>query len=197
MANLCDTTYKVTGKRESVMQMWDILKQLEVNSRNVSLSRLAESYGIDYEERGIGVRGHIYFADLEEEKDGTLLLSFDTETAWSACYSLFLAIEECSEDSLSFSYREIEPGCEVFYIHDEGDFFPESLIIICGGDENFEEYNEDTFTSIKEIATLWCELMGLPEDFLKGKGEEEITDFINAYEYEDERFFNIYEFSRI
>ena len=33
---------------------------MEVNSKNIWLYQLAEHYGIDYEKKGISVRGHIY-----------------------------------------------------------------------------------------------------------------------------------------
>ena len=62
MANICDTQYKVMGERKAVADLWDTLLTMEVNTKNVSLNRLAEHYGIDYEKRGISVRGHIYWA---------------------------------------------------------------------------------------------------------------------------------------
>ena len=61
MANICDTQYKVTGSRKAVADLWNTLQELEVNSNNVYLYLLAEHYGIDYEKKGISVRGHIYW----------------------------------------------------------------------------------------------------------------------------------------
>ena len=58
MANICDTQYKVTGSRKAVADLWNTLQELEVNSNNVYLYLLAEHYGIDYEKKGISVRGH-------------------------------------------------------------------------------------------------------------------------------------------
>ena len=66
MANICDTQYKVTGSRKAVADLWNTLQELEVNSNNVYLYLLAEHYGIDYEKKGISVRGHIYWAEYEE-----------------------------------------------------------------------------------------------------------------------------------
>ena len=63
MANICDTQYKVTGSRKAVADLWNTLQELEVNSNNVYLYLLAEHYGIDYEKKGISVRGHIYWAE--------------------------------------------------------------------------------------------------------------------------------------
>lgn len=90
MANICDTQYKVTGSRKAVADLWNTLQELEVNSNNVYLYLLAEHYGIDYEKKGISVRGHIYWAEYEENvEDDYALLSFDTESAWSSCDLFF------------------------------------------------------------------------------------------------------------
>ena len=90
MANICDTQYKVTGSRKAVADLWNTLQELEVNSKNVYLYLLAEHYGIDYEKKGISVRGHIYWAEFEENvEDDYALLSFDTESAWSSCDLFF------------------------------------------------------------------------------------------------------------
>lgn len=63
---------------------------MEVNSKNIWLYQLAEHYGIDYEKKGISVRGHIYWAEFEaDETNDYYLLSFDTESAWDACSELF------------------------------------------------------------------------------------------------------------
>ncbi|WP_256448698.1 MULTISPECIES: hypothetical protein [Proteiniphilum] len=40
--------------------LWKTLQDLEVNSKDVYLYRLAEHYRIDYEKKGISVRGNIY-----------------------------------------------------------------------------------------------------------------------------------------
>ena len=90
MANICDTQYKVCGEPEAVRDLWNTLRKLGVNGNDISLYLLAEHYGIDYEKKGISVRGYIYWADFEENKDTDYcLLSFDTESAWSACDMLF------------------------------------------------------------------------------------------------------------
>ena len=107
MANICDTQYKVTGSRKAVADLWNTLQELEVNSNNVYLYLLAEHYGIDYEKKGISVRGHIYWAEYEEDDENTLL-SFETESAWDACTELFEEINHHLHDELSISYRVCE-----------------------------------------------------------------------------------------
>lgn len=83
MANQATTTYKVTGSRKAVGDLWNTLQKMEVNSKNVWLDDLAKFYGVDYEAKHISVRGKIYWAEFEEdEENDTRLLSFETETAW-------------------------------------------------------------------------------------------------------------------
>lgn len=143
MANLATTTYKVTGIREAVNNLWTTLQNMEVDSKDIWLFKLAEHYGIDYEKKQISVRGHIYWAEYEEEEENDYyLLSFDTETAWDACNELFLEINRILGDELSISYRCCESGCDLFYTHDEGDFFPEECCVSSYG-EPFEDACED------------------------------------------------------
>lgn len=104
MANTCTTTYKVTGSRKAVNDLWNVLQKMEVNSKNVLLYQLAEQYGIDYEKKGISIRGHIYWADFEaDERNDNYLLSFETESAWCACTELFEEINHTMHDELSIS----------------------------------------------------------------------------------------------
>ena len=116
MANQATTTYKVTGTRKAVNDLWSTLQKMEVNSKNIWLYQLAEHYGIDYETKQISVRGHIYWAEYEEDPaNDYYLLSFETETAWDACNELFEEINHLLWDELSISYRVCECGCEVYY----------------------------------------------------------------------------------
>lgn len=130
MANVCTTTYKVTGTRKAVNDLWNTLQSMEVNSKNIWLYQLAEHYGIDYEAKGISVRGNIYWADFEaDEENDYYLLSFDTESAWSACNEFFEEINHVLSDEFSISYRETECGCDIYYVHDEGEYFPEECCV--------------------------------------------------------------------
>lgn len=92
MANQATTTYKVTGTRKAVNNLWNTFQSMEVNNKNIWLSDLAKHYGIDYEAKQICVRGHIYWAEYEEDED-VCLLSFETETAWDACNDIFFEID--------------------------------------------------------------------------------------------------------
>ena len=84
MANICDCTYKITGSREAVLNLYNAIKENDDNQSNVSLYKLAEHYCIDYEKRKISVRGSIYFYELDESDNPECpVLTIETETAWT------------------------------------------------------------------------------------------------------------------
>ena len=113
MSNICDTQYKVRGTRKALIDLWNTLQELNVNTTNVYLYKLAEHYGIDYERRGISVRGYIYWAEFADDEDGGVL-SFDTESARTACDLFFEELNRALGGELSISYREIECGGDIF-----------------------------------------------------------------------------------
>ena len=181
MANICDTQYKVMGERKAVADLWNTLQTMEVNTKNVYLYKLAEHYGIDYEKMGISVRGYIYWAEFEADDD-ICLLSFDTESAWSACEEFFDELNKVLGGELSISYREIECGCDIFYVHDEQGFFPEECCVGSSG-EPFEDACEDIFDTCQDAIAKWCEKMAISQG---DRTDDEMVDFINGYEYENE-----------
>ena len=193
MANQASTTYKVTGTRKAVSDLWNTLQSMNVNTKNIWLDDLAKFYGIDYEAKHISVRGHIYWAEYEEdEENDNYLLSFCTETAWDACNDLFEEINHLLWDELSISYRVCECGCEVYYVHDEGNYFPEEACVSSYG-EPFEDACDDVYDTIADAIKEWCSKMNIE----KGeRTDEEMMDFINEYDYEDdETYFYIRTFT--
>ena len=183
MANQATTTYKVTGSRKAVNDLWSTLKKMEVNSKDIWLYQLAEHYGIDYEARQISVRGHIYWAEYEEAPaNDYYLLSFETETAWDACNELFEAINHILQDELSISYRVCECGCEVYYTHDEGDFFPEECCVSSYG-KPFQDACDDVYETVEDAIREWVSKTGVEQG---ERTQEQMVDFINEYEYDDE-----------
>ena len=183
MANQATTTYKVTGSRKAVNDLWNTLQKMEVNSKDIRLYQLAEHYGIDYESRQISVRGHIYWAEYEEAPaNDYYLLSFETETAWDACNELFEAINHILQDELSISYRVCECGCEVYYTHDEGDFFPEECCVSSYG-KPFQDACDDVYETVEDAIKEWVSKTGVEQG---ERTQEQMVDFINEYEYDDE-----------
>ncbi len=193
MANTCDTSYKVIGSPKAVKKLWNTLQEMEVNSKNVYLYELAERYGIDYKKKGISVRGFIYWAEFEEkESDDYCLLSFDTETAWSACDLFFDELNKALGGELSISYREIEPGCDIYFVHDECGWFPEECCVSSSG-EPFEESCSDVFSTVKDAINEWCTKMNIEQG---ERTDAEMHEYISEYEYDDlDTYFYINEFT--
>ena len=156
MANICDTQYKVMGERKAVADLWNTLQTMEVNTKNVYLYKLAEHYGIDYEKMGISVRGHIYWAEFEADED-ICLLSFDTESAWSACEEFFDELNKVLGGELS--------------------------VCVSSSGEPFEDACEDIFETCQDDIAKLCEKMGISQG---DRTDDEMVDFINGYEYENE-----------
>ena len=193
MANQATTTYKVTGTRKAVSDLWNTLQSMNVNTKNIWLDDLAKFYGIDYEAKHISVRGHIYWAEYEEEEENDkFLLSFSTESAWDACNDLFEEINHLLWDELSISYRVCECGCEVYYVHDEGNYFPEEACVSSYG-EPFEDAFDDVYETIADAIKEWCSKMNIEQG---ERTDEEMMNFINEYDYEDdETYFYIRTFT--
>ncbi len=193
MANTCDTSYKVIGSPKAVKKLWNTLQEMEVNSKNVYLYELAERYGIDYQKKGISVRGFIYWAEFEEkESDDYCLLSFDTETAWSSCDLFFDELNKALGGELSISYREIEPGCDIYFVHDECGWFPEECCVSSSG-EPFEESCGDVFSTVKDAINEWCTKMNIEQG---ERTDAEMLEYISEYDYDDlDTYFYINEFT--
>ena len=189
MANHCYTTYKITGSQKAVKNLWDTLVSMGVNTECVSLSDLAEHYGIDYENRQISVRGCIFYAEYES---GENLLTLRTRTAWAGCHKFFWAVNEVLGNEMSISFREKEPDSGIFRIHDEGEFFAEKCCVFSSGDP-FENLYYSDFDSIESAIQEWCSKMGVERD---DKLEEEMMDYINGYEYDGmDAYFNIQKYT--
>lgn len=193
MANTCDTSYKVIGSPKAVKKLWNTFQEMEVNSKNVYLYELAERYGIDYEKKGISVRGFIFWAEFEEkESDDYCLLSFDTETAWSACDLFFDELNKALGGELSISYRDIEPGCDIYFVHDECGWFPEECCVSSSG-EPFEESCSDVFSTVKDAINEWCTKMNIEQG---ERTDAEMLEYISEYDYDDlDTYFYINEFT--
>jgi hypothetical protein len=182
MANQATSQYVVTGSRKAVSDLWVAFQQLGVNSKNVWLDALAEYYGIDYEAKHISVRGHIYWAEyIEDDENDQYRLSFETESAWDACNDLFFEINHLLFDALCISYRVMECGCEVYYVHDEGCFFPELCCVSSYGGP-FEDACDDVYATLEDAIAIWTSKTGIEQG---ERTVKEMVDFINDYEYED------------
>lgn len=96
--------------------------------------------------------------------------------------SYYFEINRLLDDELSISYRCCECGCEVYYTHDEGDYFPEECCVSASG-EPFEDCCDDVYGTIGEAIKEWTSKTGIEQG---ERTDEQMMDFINEYEYEDD-----------
>jgi hypothetical protein len=190
MANNCDTTYKIVGSKRAIDNLWHTLSEtFEGNGHDIWLFKLAEHYGIDWRNQGIYVRGRIYYIEREDED----IITICTDTAWDGCHDLFYAINEVLDDELSISYMEIEPGMEIFRVHDADGFFGEECVLYADGNP-FDYQCEELFDTIDDAIDFWCARMGVKREM--SLSQKQYLDMINKYEYDDEdTYFNIYTFT--
>ncbi len=128
-----------------------------------------------------GLRGHVYWAEFEADDD-ICLLSFDTESAWSACEEFFDELNKVLGGELSISYREMRMWMRHFLCPRRARLLPEECCVSSSG-EPFEDACEDIFDTCQDAIAKWCEKMGISQG---DRTDDEMVDFINGYEYENE-----------
>lgn len=184
MANICFTIYKITANVENSEAYKQLKSFLDSSEKNFWLGSLAKHFDIDCESLKIDVRG--WAIDFYEENG---VITLEVESKWSPNEELFLVINEKYDCELSVSWRAEEPGCEIFWIHDEDDYFPERYYVDCSGFDNCEC---DYFETAKEVIDYWCKLTGNKRG---RKSDEKMLEMIEYWEYEDDdTFFNVHEF---
>ena len=189
MPNWAVTDYVITGSKEDVKKIADAANNAGKSGDQPGafgrwLGAFAKNLGIDWEALNIMVRGE-FASEIEynENEDGTAELRFMTESAWAGCDDLFEAVRNLFDGRVSISYCCEEPGCCVYYKHDEGGYFPSEVHIECGGEPfDFQDGQYDCIT-VKDAIDYWCECM---EYDSTGKSEEEMLKIIDDYEYEDD-----------
>lgn len=186
MANTCCTIYKITGIDGNNDAYNQLKEYLDKNWKELWLGDMAKFYGVDFEELGISARGWVCY--YEEDKG---VITLDVDSAWAPNEQLFEEINNKLDNQLSISWKAEEPGCEIFWIHDEGGYFPENYYVDCSGFDNCEC---DYFETLEEVVDYWCKLTGEKRD---GRTDEEMLKVIEDWEYEDEdTFFIVHEFDR-
>lgn len=88
MANQASTTYKVTGTRKAVSDLWNTLQSMNVNTKNIWLDDLAKFYGASTTRQstsasvvisiGLSTRKTktMYSCHLRQKRHGTLAMNF-------------------------------------------------------------------------------------------------------------------------
>lgn len=194
MANICFTTYKITGI-DGNCNAYDTLVNALANlkdTRHPWLGTLAKELGMDYESKGYMMRGNIIVRHEEDSPwDNGRVLTLEVASAWSPNDEFFNDINETLGNQLSISWRAEEPGCEIYWVHDEQGFFDGDNIYADGCGE-FESFY---FNSLTEAVNYWCEVM----QYDRGdKTDVDMLNIIENWEYEDEdSYFYIHEFKQM
>ena len=186
MANTCFTTYRIVPSnvnKDAFNKLIDALSKFA--DWQIHLGDLADELGVEWRNKGYSVRGKIVYW---KERQGVIFM--DVESAWSACDDLFEDINKTLSKGLSISYREEEPGCDIFYIHDERGFFPDNYFVDAyGGD-----FECSYFETLEEVIDYWCKCMKCGRG---DKTDEQMRAIIEEWEYDDDdTFFFIHEFTR-
>ena len=181
MANICNTDYCIGGNIESLVKFNEKLKTLSENEyEEIYLGKLLKSFGID--DKDIRTCGEIIYYNLNLENNK---LWITVTSKWSGCHEVFNVINETIfNDDLIISYREIEPGCEIYDVYDPQEVFWEECCVDIYGLDDFNEGEE--YTTIAIAVNDWYKVFKDKIDvnhFDKLSIEDKI-DFINNYEYE-------------
>ena len=193
MANTCFTIYKIMGtdrQTEAYNKLVSALTELK-GERSSWLGTLATKLGLDWENMGLPVRGDIiHWEEYEGLYTPELLL--DVESAWTPCIELFDAINEHLGGELSISWRAEEPGCELYWKHDEGRFFDEDNFYVDADGDMFESFYA---SELLDVIDDWCSVMKYDRG---DKSDNEMREIIENWEYEDDDiYFNIHEFENM
>ena len=140
MANWCDTSYRIVGKKEEVYELYSKLQQLE----NIQEPLVPNDFGVLWlgclvtvlggDWNDIHCRGKIIDFSLDDD-----VLSIYTETAWGEMDEVRHFIEKVYP-ALKIYYYEEECGCGIYQTNDKHGHFFSSRYIFDDQDGEGVEY---------------------------------------------------------
>ncbi len=159
MPNWCTTDYTLIGEKESVIKLFNDLKQVvdvDRTKESKPFTFLGNSYWLGYIQKSLlpdvkeelPARGELSYIDedIHYYDSDMAAIKLSTETAWCACSELMDKIAE-KYDLQLFYYSE-ESGCGIFETNDvEGHFFP-SRFMVDSEQEGIEYY--ETFDQVAD-----------------------------------------------
>lgn len=188
MPNWATTDYVIVGDKEDVKKIADAAENAGKSGESSWaidrwLGSFAENLGIDWDGLHLTVRGY-FVSDITYKEDGdTAELRFCTESAWTGCDNLFEAVRVLFNGRVSISYFCEEPGCCVYYKHDEGNYFPADVYVECAGEPFDGQDGQYECITVKDAIDYWCECV---EYDRKDETDDEMLQIIEGYVYEDE-----------
>ncbi len=186
MANLCNSTYRITGEASELDALYELMSRLEKEKENGNwVGHIVEALNDKIPEH-LYVRG--WWNELDREED---CISFSLESAWDPIYEAWDFI--CSKyDSLAAYFIGEESGCEVYLKrdHPEKEWFSDNYYVdICTPkEEYFHEYFkniDDAFRYIEKIADtniITCEDI---EGLNSAWSEEHHDAYIYLHEFQE------------
>ena len=167
MPNWSTTDYALVGKKESVLKLFNDLKQVvEVvrTKESKPFTFLGNSYWLGYIQENLlpevkeklPARGELSFIDedIHSYDSDMASIKLTTETAWSACSELMDKIAE-KYDLQLFYYSE-ESGCGIFETNDvEGQFFPSRYMV------DSEQEGIEYYETLEQVADAIEKLTGI------------------------------------
>ena len=101
------------------------------------------------------------------------------DAVWAGCHDFFYAVNEVLGDVMSISYREIEPSCHIFFVHERASFLQKGAV----------SHTQEVHLMICVMTLLILLKMsyrnGAPRRGVErvDKPEEEMMDYINRFTF--------------
>lgn len=185
MANICTSTYRITGKSSELQALYTLMCRLsrEKKENGNWVGHIVEALNGEIPPH-LYVRG--WWSDLERDCNS---LMFNQESAWEPIYEAWDFI--CSQFKTLSAYFISEESAMEIYLkrnHDKYDWFPEKYCI--EGCTPKGEYFQEDFINIEaafEYLRKWCDATIVTEsdiEKLNLKWQEVSEDaFVYFYEY--------------
>lgn len=175
MPNWCDTTYTVTGEKEKVKQLYDLITKLNKQPGDLWMGDISYALGGTEDDTA---RGWVYGID-ELSQDGNQF-TFYCNTAWGETSEWRYFVEAHAD--VSILYTAIEPGCDV-YLTNDNEYIGKYII---DDDTDVQEYpysEQEVIDIVNDRYEQHCETI---EDCIKfakqfSDNEDDKFLFINQF----------------
>lgn len=190
MANICDTEVIIRGPQEVLENLNNILDEFWSQAplgKAIPMIDFLKYLEVESDD----VRGSITYHYLDKDiTTGKDMLLIDTESKWTPMDNAFKALNKSLENVLTISRRAIEPGCDLYWVCDPCDDFPEECYVI-----DYINGESDVMT-IADAIDNWCEIVNISRD---GRSDREMLNVIYGYNNEtinNDKAYEIHEFKR-
>lgn len=186
MANICNSTYRITGEAEELDTLYALMLKLRKEKENGCwVGHIVEALNDGKIPEHLYVRGW-WEEDIERGKD---YICFSLNSAWEPIYEAWDFI--CSKfQSLRAYFIGDEPGCEVFLKRDHElyHWFPENFYVdACSPDgqciNDYFTTLDDAFRDIEKLAGINIITLSDVEALNIKWNEEDEDSYIYLHEF--------------